>query len=228
MLITETAWFAKPSSFNDPFDCGILIDENRMEESIQSAIKEGYAKNGVCAEAIPRHALEINKEDKEAFYNYRESVHSLIQSKGVFSLSEANDDILMWSHYAENHKGFCIQYSRSPENILGTEAEPVIYQEELPSLSASAITTRNGGSIDSLWLTKSSHWRYEREWRVLSHKGGTSLNFPCKIDSIIFGLNMNKENRYTIRRIMENRGITFKEALKKKNKFGLIISEVQA
>jgi len=227
MLITETAWFAKPSSFNDPFDCGILIDEERMEESIQTAITEAYARNGVREEEIPRHELEIKQEDKEAFYSYRNSVNITIQNTGIFSLSEVNNDVLMWAHYADSHKGFCIEYSRSPDNILGKTAEPVLYQEELPSLSASAVTSRNGSGINSLWLTKSSHWRYEREWRILSHKGGNSHEFPCRIASIILGLNMNRENRYTIRRIMKNRGVIFKEALREKSKFGLIISEAQ-
>ena len=228
MLITETAWFAKPSSFNDPFDCGILIDERKMEESIQIAIKEAYARNGVIIEEIPQHALEIKHEDKEAFQGYRRSVDALMQNTGVFSLSEVNDDILMWAHYADSHKGFCIEYSRTPENILGTEAEPVNYQEELPSLSAFSVVSYNGGSIASLWLTKSSHWRYEKEWRLLHPEGGKSFNFPCKIAYIIFGLNMSEEKRYTIRQIMKNRGIIFKEALREKNKFGLIIAETQA
>ncbi|MGV8921279.1 MAG: DUF2971 domain-containing protein [Pseudomonas sp.] len=150
MLINETAWFARPSSFNDPFDCGILIDEQKIEESIRSAIKEAYARNGVDIAAIPQRDLETKKEDKEAFYEYRNSVYNLIQETGVFSLSEINDDILMWAHYAESHKGFCIEYSRTVENVLGTQAEPVIYQKDLPSLAANDVTSRHGGTIDKL------------------------------------------------------------------------------
>jgi hypothetical protein len=29
---------------------------------------------------------------------------------GVLSLSEINDNILMWSHYSESHTGFCIEF----------------------------------------------------------------------------------------------------------------------
>ncbi|MFH0926009.1 MAG: DUF2971 domain-containing protein [bacterium] len=40
------------------------------------------------------------------------------QSKnlGVLSLSELNNDILMWAHYTENHSGFCIEFNRSEKN----------------------------------------------------------------------------------------------------------------
>jgi hypothetical protein len=39
-LINEVAWFSKPSSFNDPFDCGIYLDDNKLDESIQKAVHE--------------------------------------------------------------------------------------------------------------------------------------------------------------------------------------------
>jgi len=29
---------------------------------------------------------------------------------GIFSLSKKYDDELLWAHYANSHKGFCIEY----------------------------------------------------------------------------------------------------------------------
>ncbi|MBV9575704.1 MAG: DUF2971 domain-containing protein [Gammaproteobacteria bacterium] len=44
---------------------------------------------------------------------YNEYVHNQL---GILSLSSCNDSILMWSHYADFHKGFCIGFKT---NSLG-------------------------------------------------------------------------------------------------------------
>ncbi len=226
-IINEAVWFATPGSFNDPFDCGIYIDEEKMEESIKVAIEDTYAENEINSDKIPQDELGVREEDKHAFQTMRKSVYDLFQCSGIYSLSSINDDILMWAHYADSHYGFCIEYSRSPENILGKQAEPVEYQNELPSLSAKDVSS-SGGGIHKLWLTKSVHWEYEKEWRVINPKGGEAFQFPCDIKSIIFGLKMRKNNRFTIRRILENRNVIFKEATLDKRQFAIRISDVQA
>lgn len=226
-LINEVAWFSKPISFNDPFDCGIQIDEGKMEESVRNAVQEAYLKVGKSKESIPESEFQIKEEDKQAFNEFKESIHKLIQSVGIFSMSRVNDDILMWAHYADSHRGFCIEYARTPDNILGKKAEPVSYQDELPSLSAQDITS-GGQGFDKLWLTKSTHWEYETEWRIINNVGGSAFQFPCEIKSIIFGLRMNENNRYTIHRILESRGVAFKEAVKVSGHFALQLTDVKA
>jgi Protein of unknown function (DUF2971) len=222
-LINEVAWFSTPGSFNDPFDCGIHVDERKIEESVRGAVEKAYLKAGKDREQIPPSDLEIYQEDRLAFHDFRRSLYELMQSVGILSLSRVNDDILMWAHYADSHKGFCIEYSRTSNNILGKQAEPVIYQDEIPSLSIQNVTG-SGNGIDKLWLTKSAHWSYEKEWRVINTEGGKVFQFPCEIKSIILGLKMNEQNRYTIRRILTNRNVVFREAVKGEKQFRLRIS----
>ena len=226
-LINEIAWFSKPELFNDPFDCGIYVDEGKIEESIRAAVEIAYEKSGNDKSQIPENDLTVKENDKVAFNRFRESVYSLIQSSGVFSLSAVNNDILMWGHYADSHKGFCIEYLRDGENILGKQADPVIYQNELPSLSVQDVTS-HGAGVDSLFFTKSSHWSYEKEWRVISPEGNKALQFPCPIKSIIFGMKMNEQNRYTIKQILKDRRVQFKEAVKDDQSFALQICNIQA
>jgi hypothetical protein len=50
----------------------------------------------------------------------------------VTCFSEEKDNVLMWSHYAENHSGFCIEYnfkSLGPSNPRVRMLHPVIYKE---------------------------------------------------------------------------------------------------
>lgn len=226
-LINEAAWFSTPASFNDPFYCGIHLDQLKMEESVRVAVKEAYSKTGKSTDQIPPEELIAKEEDKQAFQYLRSSIYELLQNVGIFSLSRINNDILMWAHYADSHRRFCIEYSRTPDNILGKQAEPVHYQNELPSLSARDVTSA-GGSFNKLWLIKSAHWSYEEEWRVINTEGGKAFQFPCEIKSIIFGLKMNEQNRYTIRRILENRNVTFKEAIKDDRQFAICITDIQS
>ena len=52
----------------------------------------------------------------------------------VSCFSEVNDSIVIWSHYANNHKGFCLEYdfkSLGFNDIRATSLCPVIYQKEI-------------------------------------------------------------------------------------------------
>ena len=102
VLINKKIWVAKPESFNDPFDCNynfsLKLDEEILKQG-DSNIKD-----------IQINAAATNKVLKERFSN-----------TGIFSMSKRNNSILMWSHYANQHKGFCIEFERKPESILGND-----------------------------------------------------------------------------------------------------------
>lgn len=227
-LIDEMAWFSKPGLFNDPFDCGVYVDSRKMEESINTVKTNSYKAIGQSIEDIPEQAFEIKRKDKEAFELFRKGTYEAIQKLGIYSLSSIKTDILMWGHYADSHKGFCIEYERSFDNFLGLEAEPVVYKKKIPSLSAKDFD-KESDSYLKLILTKSRHWSYEKEWRILRIEGNRSYKFPCKIRSIIFGLKMSRRNRLTIRKIFKNRNIQFKEAIKDEYEYSIkIVNENQS
>lgn len=88
---------------------------------------------------------------------------------GAFCLSEVPDSLLMWSHYGASHSGFVLCFdgkhpyfngARGPDDEL-RHLRRVIYREARPS---AALTEFEGADI---FLVKSGHWAYEREWRVL-------------------------------------------------------------
>ena len=219
LLINEIAWFSHPSSFNDPFDCAIYVDESRLEENI----KDGLELKGVDFDNLPEEIKAVKEQDRDAFKTYQASLEARLEKAGILCLSRAYKSILMWAHYGDSHRGFVIEYERTPENPLA-KAEPVNYQVELPSLTMKDISS-DGDRFDELWLTKSEHWSYEEEWRLLADPGGKAYRFPCKVKSIIFGLKMNSENRFTLEQILDGRGVEFLEAVRSKDKFELQIQK---
>ena len=58
----------------------------------------------------------------------------LIKSIHVACFSETKESILMWSHYADNHKGFCVEYDFKELGISNPFARfifPVIYTDTI-------------------------------------------------------------------------------------------------
>ena len=52
----------------------------------------------------------------------------------ICSFSAVNDSILMWGHYAQDHKGFCVEYDLEklePDHPLRRTLYPVIYSPQL-------------------------------------------------------------------------------------------------
>ncbi|HEX8309365.1 MAG TPA: DUF2971 domain-containing protein [Allosphingosinicella sp.] len=112
----------------------------------------------------------------------------MLEGVGVCSLSEARDNLLMWAHYGSAHSGLCLGFETSIAAIDFACAFPVQYSEERPVINL--INRAEGrGLIDKLLLTKSSHWAYEKEWRMIAHGIGDRLRtFPATaLREIIFG-----------------------------------------
>ncbi|HGY1053520.1 TPA: DUF2971 domain-containing protein, partial [Aeromonas salmonicida subsp. pectinolytica] len=72
-------------------------------------------------------------------HEYAIQPESCTNATRFVSLSRNNTNILMWSHYADSHKGFCIGFSR--QNNYFKVAESVRYRRYRSNL--------NGASIDS-------------------------------------------------------------------------------
>lgn len=132
---------------------------------------------------------EIKEQIRTASNEAMEKSRNLISKQcRVTCLSERMDSPLMWSHYANKHYGFCLEYDfthtmvRYPDlNLAKIMLLPVIYSEQRPLLTK-AITSPKflvqymktkklpNEIIESIvygMLFKSIDWAYEREWRII-------------------------------------------------------------
>lgn len=90
---------------------------------------------------------------------------------GISCLSESEDSLLMWAHYANNHRGICVEYELIEINKqLGFSPVPVIYSAERADFSSIAQDTVEK-DITKVFITsltsKSLEWSYEKEWRII-------------------------------------------------------------
>lgn len=121
--------------------------------------------------------------------------------QGVLCLSSRFDSPLMWSHYADQHRGICIEFDVS-KLPAGTIRE--VKYGDSREVSASAV--RNWLRNDSeaarqeieraCLLTKSTEWGYESEYRLLGNVGvQTSI---ASFKSITFGMRCENTLQYAV------------------------------
>ena len=127
---------------------------------------------------------------------------------GVLCLSSKFDSPLMWSHYANQHRGVCIEYDVSEltdqvlhkvsygesHKILASQIRDWVFQDNLTARKA---------IYNACLLTKSREWVYENEWRLLGQVGWQES--PMKLKSIIFGIRCPHVLKYTVVKALHGR-----------------------
>ena len=228
-LVNQTMWYAKPTKFNDPFDCALTIDQRRFSESVRHAIRVGMTR-GQIPENLPE-ALHAPTEDERAvFLAIRKRIRGAADHLGLCCFSERSKNILMWAHYANNHRGFCVEYSRAEGTMLAQESSLVEYSNRMPSLSIADLSPeKSAATVETLWRTKAACWRYEREWRALAPEGNKSYPARAPILSVIFGARMPKEDKELIRQALNGQpNIQLKETYLDETRFALRLRKSRA
>ncbi len=87
----------------------------------------------------------------------------------------SSESVLMWSHYANSHKGFCVMFSKKILDAAGQE--PFSRQMIDYSDSMSEMTGAENKDM-SILFRKSDEWKYEHEFR-LCFKNTDSSGIPC-------------------------------------------------
>ena len=167
-VMSNKMWYSAPCNFNDAFDCDVAIDEQAIFNNILPLISGGRAIRKGSPKWI-QYKGSLHKQIKilqKLFANQKISM-------GITCLSEAPDSILMWSHYANNHRGFCVSYNLLALNQkLQFSAVPVLYTQDRVCLhSISLDQDKLSKETMSLFIksitSKSTDWSYEKEWRII-------------------------------------------------------------
>ncbi len=215
ILKKNEVYFAHPDDFNDPFDCAA---QENMFENFKHNVLQNF-------KLVPDSFLTQN--------HFRDYLDELKNNFGIFSLCEPNDSILMWSHYADSHKGFRIGF-RSSLFVSDNLIKKVVYTKNINTSFLFDFQDPNRTEevfgeelMREFFLTKFLDWSYEREWRILVAPSRIPGSFPPNcIDRIIFGLKMPEEHRTAIREILKDKNINYFEASKSKKDFAIEIIQV--
>lgn len=199
-LKCHSVYFGSPSSFNDPYDCALIP---RIKEPSEVEIDEISARmisNPKTPEQVKQLLLSLPKPKiraqliQTAENIIRDQRDNINKVKGVACFSECNDNMLMWSHYGGQHKGFCLEFRTDFEPL--TKLRQVKYSQTIPEVDMAKFMIGNDYEcLLDLFCTKSSDWGYEREWRALHAKAGTVFTYETEsLKSIYFGAKMTDQD----------------------------------
>lgn len=111
--------------------------------------------------------------------------------------SSRNDSILMWSHYADQHKGICVEYNFD-QYRLKNSLYPVHYSDQVTDIGKYLVRKEPSMIVPVLAVVqKALDWHYEREWRLAITHGIMDQNFvysPRPI-AIYLGTRISAENK---------------------------------
>lgn len=105
-------WTKSPLEFNDPFEILPAFDEERKNEMVTSR-KEFYGRFGRSGDLVSGGREE--KIPVEDFVGLVEKYHgqffeNLYKQYRVLCFSETSEATLLWSHYADEHKGIALGF----------------------------------------------------------------------------------------------------------------------
>lgn len=179
----QTIRFTPPSSFNDPFEFYSAIaeyrDKKRWEEFSENKFQEELEKRLINFPKKDRRRFRkilMSRKEHIIRNSLRESI-SIIQDKdyydkiykdiGVFCATVDCFNILMWSHYANNHNGVAISFD-SDDNFFKKVPLPLGEFRKVSYRKKRLILPAEEMFDPEQWYIKSDMWEYEHEYRLVS------------------------------------------------------------
>ncbi len=204
---TGCVWMSNPANFNDPFDCALSLDfksfnkRNSNYYSALSSVLAGRSESHTLAKQqapIPGWVMNV------ANHNFLEEQRKI----GVCCFSEESTNILMWSHYADNHRGICIEYEFSEGTLPHSKIQKVNYCNQIPQITVENFnqSTREEkqSMLKELSILKSEIWGYEKEWRLIHDENDTYFPEVINIKSVILGIKISHEDRAIIINLLKD------------------------
>jgi hypothetical protein len=222
-------YFSNAFNLNDPFDCRSSIHISKNRRVIKNWLVQHY--EDLTAQELEERIDEIVEDRDEIFAD--ETIPTTNQEHArIFSLSAVNNNILMWSHYAQSHQGICLEFKPTYfKNKMHFKIEPyqtdvwnyyidvegllpvfqVKYSKNM-SLAYDLLNLEDAdGHHKSLFdsmKTKSADWSYEKEFRIIMrdnilHAQKIVYEKEC-LSGIIWGCQTTDANKELVMTIVNN------------------------
>jgi hypothetical protein len=206
-------WFSTPNKFNDPFDTSL---SECLHPSIEDAAIHLTRLNFSPAQI--EKSLDLFRREPCYLYTLVETTKAkTCTSKGILSLSDKHDDILMWSHYANSHQGVVLGLHIPSDATFFLNPIRIDYRDKYDELNFLRDPEK---SLGDTVRVKSSKWSYENELRILKESAGLFKINKQAIKDIYFGINTSQLDIKRIQEICHTNGLTQVKFWKGEKKHG--------
>jgi len=228
VLLESALKFGSPLVFNDPFDCRVIWETtggtdqawiNKIAEWNRKANpplpEEQALAHAALLVANGQHRVPVDLHVLSEAHRKQ-----LATALGVSCFVATRDSLLMWSHYSDKHRGFCLGFSTTGEPLR--RAMPVQYVNSYPHVH---VTASDEEQMQVMVFTKSDVWAYEHEWRVMLNTVGLVAYPEDALTEVIFGLNMSDADKAALRELVDQRHhqpMVF-QAARASNAYGIVV-----
>jgi DUF2971 family protein len=196
VITNSRIYFSSPDQFNDPLDCAPVCvpakstsDPQFVQEMLEdeAALASAAGKSPEEIEALRQaEGVPPNKVGSAVTARLRAE---LINDARVFCLSASDSHPLLWSHYADSHRGVCLHFRAAPGSLFGLARAVEYRSTRLPILVPLKYNKSEDDIAETMVRVKAEYWGYENEYRIIAHEGtdwGDTLlkrfcSFPPKL-----------------------------------------------
>lgn len=177
---------------------------------------------------IQKQANEWRKKPHLLHKIVNDAARITFNKSGVCCFTTDHENILMWSHYADSHKGICMKFDLLADPKVFFALFRVEYEKEYPKCNHLRDNARE--TVAKLVKTKAKVWEYEQEYRVPKYSDSGNHAFaPLALVEIIFGCRASEPFIHEIQHLTQSprmSHVMFKKATVQNNNFGLDIKDL--
>ena len=165
-----------PNELNDINEINyraVFLDDETSRENINreyaSTLTELFPTSPVSANDVERY-----RQKYPHGYGAALTCDQLSKRYGITSFSTRQDDVKMWSHYADDCRGIVIGYNvdRWVTHLVGTSIiRQVTYADDPPWIMGPRVV--NQENAYGFMSSKGAVWEYEQEWRLITELSKT-------------------------------------------------------
>ncbi|GAB4093559.1 DUF2971 domain-containing protein [Flaviaesturariibacter terrae] len=183
-------WMADINTLNDPFECSVQFDNLSSLKKLFSSptFRENFNKrtgstlndgeiDAIITDESPyktfgdickRKGASVSLAPEEQLSAIQNSWQQIIDETNlnirICSFSTVKDSLLLWAHYADQHKGISIEYDFIDNEEIRPFLLPIVYTNDVYKLEV--LEDLNTLTKIGSTLLKAQDWSYEKEWRV--------------------------------------------------------------
>lgn len=222
IIINNRLWFSKATDFNDPFDCNIEVVTNNTTDEIRKYVTSKVPR-GTPDDEIELAITQATSNPYGFHDLINRNFRKALDHRGVACFSKVDDNLLMWSHYSDYHRGCVFTFDVLEDPSFFVSPFNVEYQSDYPYYNH---LENSNDPVTPLIRTKSCDWQYEQEVRVVKDSIGLHSFKKTALAEIIFGWRTPDSEIARIQKLAacyNYSTIRFKQARLKKRQFGLDI-----
>jgi hypothetical protein len=222
ILRDKYLYLASVDQLNDLFESSVgtlltFTPEAVQELAVKRMMALGELTRPQAEQMVASQVSEAEKRESFDFFvnKIKERNRRLRKFSGIVCFSATFNDQRMWGTYGDGHSGACIQFwDENDSSVIHRAALPVFYTDDTIVDMLLELTDEKGElaaqDMMLLFLTKSTHWEEEDEWRIVNlgefedDQKWRQLNFPAtNIRRIFLGGRMSQAERDEIRSLAE-------------------------